>query len=100
MNSSDNLDDLEILGKSFAKLLFGALWLDTQKIVEKAIVLHNLILYKYLPALKDVISFSAHKIWSKYSYINSLIEYLKANQKSKSFSPCHVQILKQKKRPD
>ena len=47
MNLGDNL---EILSKSFAKLLCGALCLDKQKIVEKTIVLHDLILYKYLLA--------------------------------------------------
>ena len=47
---SDNLDNLEILSISFAKLLCRAPCIDKQNIVEKTIVLHDLILYKYLLA--------------------------------------------------
>ena len=47
MNLSDNL---EILSKSFAQLMCGALGLNKPMNVEKTIVLHDLILYKYLLA--------------------------------------------------
>ena len=43
-------DNLEILSISFAKLLCRAPCIDKQNIVEKTIVLHDLILYKYLLA--------------------------------------------------